>query len=134
MKRRRFSEREVIETLHYCGIDTLCYRCKKKMEPGQKIEREHITECGLGGADKPENCAYSHKDCHAVVTNGPPATSAGSSKNRIAKAKRIPQKMAVKKPQLGSRKPKPKTYKWTRHRNLQLRGFPKVKRPMRRKP
>jgi hypothetical protein len=89
MRRKRFSESQVIETLHHCGIDVLCYRCKLKLEPGQKIEREHLTEIAMGGADEPKNCAYCHKACHAVVTNGTKATSAGSSKSRLAKIDRI---------------------------------------------
>lgn len=126
--RRRFSEREVIETLHCCGIDVLCYRCHKKLEPGQKIQREHITEIALGGADSPENCAYSHAECHAIVTDGTPATSAGSSKQRIAKVKRS-GKMAVDKPPPGKRKSKSKKHPWVlRKRKMQSRPFPKAKR------
>lgn len=91
MSRKRFTERMVIETLHFCGIDVLCYRCKTTLQPGEKIEREHIEEIALGGLDDPVNCAYSHKACHAIVTNGTKATSAGSSKHRIAKTIRLAQ-------------------------------------------
>lgn len=84
MKRRRLTEREVLEVLNR-QLDLLCYRCQGRMLPSQ-VEREHIVEIALGGQDTPANCAYSHKTCHAIVTNGTPATTAGSSKNRIAKA------------------------------------------------
>jgi hypothetical protein len=53
------------------------------------IEREHLHELGLGGADTPENCRYSCTLCHKIITNGTKATTAGSSKQRIAKVKRI---------------------------------------------
>ena len=70
-----------------------CYRCidvltLEEIERGE-IEREHFLERALGGADEPSNCVYSHKACHAIVTNGTKATTAGSSKHRIAKCKRI---------------------------------------------
>lgn len=87
MSRRRFSEREVLEII-VCrhNVRLLCYRCGELLLPDD-AEREHIHELALGGRDHPENCVYSHKACHAIVTNGTPATSAGSSKNRIAKTK-----------------------------------------------
>ncbi len=86
MSRRKFSERDVLAVVHHNHTTLLCYRCKKPLEPGQDIQREHLTEIAIGGADEPVNCAYSHRACHDLVTNGPPSTSAGSSKNRIAKA------------------------------------------------
>lgn len=86
MARRRFSEKDVLAAIHFNHTTLLCYRCKKPLEPGQAIEREHLTEIAIGGADEPCNTAYSHKECHATVTNGTPATTAGSSKQRIAKA------------------------------------------------
>lgn len=99
MARRRFSEREVIATLIHQGFALRCFRCGELFSHADKIEREHLHELKLGGADDPSNCRYSHKDCHAVVTNGAPATTAGSSRHRIAKAfepTRI-EKFAVKK-------------------------------------
>jgi len=105
-KRKRFSEREVIETLWHQGVVVKCYRCGKalhpfaqdpEMPPLEAIEREHLHEVELGGEDKPHNCRYSHKACHAKVTNGTPATSAGSSKHRIAKCKRLAKQTFQKK-------------------------------------
>lgn len=101
MSRKRFSEREVIETLWHQGVTVPCYRCKNPIRPGEKLNREHLDELALGGQDAPGNCAYSHKLCHDVVTNGTKATTAGSSKHKIAKSKRIAKgKMEVKKPTL----------------------------------
>lgn len=90
--RRRFRESEVIATLLHQGIVVPCFRCKFAFTQDDvksgNIEREHIHERELDGADEPFNCRYSHKarPCHATVTHGTPATSAGSSRNRIAKA------------------------------------------------
>lgn len=102
MRRKRFSEREVIETLAWQGIVVPCYRCKGPICFKDKLgdltvmnwprgfpEREHILEIALYGDDAPHNCAYSHGVCHAVVSNGTKSTTAGSSKQRIAKVKRI---------------------------------------------
>lgn len=88
MRRRRFSERDVLATL-LRQAPILCFRCKQPMEKAEDIEREHLCEIALGGEDAPHNCAYSHKWCHFAVTNGTKATTAGSSKQRIAKVKRL---------------------------------------------
>lgn len=100
MSRRRFSELDVLETLVRQGVEIRCYRTKDliTLDTVRQLEREHVTELGLGGADDPTNCAYSLSAAHYIVTNGTPATTAGSSKNKIAKAKRIPGKMLVNKP------------------------------------
>lgn len=98
MSRKRFSESMVIETLARQGFPVECYRChdlvcvydgKNVFWFGGPIEREHVTEISLGGADDPSNCVYSHKACHKIITNGTKATSAGSSKHRKAKVDRI---------------------------------------------
>ncbi len=135
MRRRKFSETEVLATaqiaLFQRNIYLLCYRCGNPLfgpimnedrrivgaiAIGQ-IEREHYLELALGGEDGPRNCVYSHKDCHKKATNGTKATTAGSSKHRIAKVRRI---------QAGGKKRKGKP--------IPSRPFPKVKIPMRRKP
>lgn len=87
-RRRRFTEREVLETLVICGEFLRCFRCREPLDP-KTAEREHLLEVALGGPDVPANCAYSCADCHLVITNGTKATTAGSSKQRIAKVKRI---------------------------------------------
>lgn len=111
MTRKKFTEREVLETLAWQGIFIRCFRCKlpffvrtdgslsdavfaassgmRVMHMALKPEREHIHEIALGGADKPFNCRYSCSECHNIITNGTRATSAGSSKHRIAKIDRI---------------------------------------------
>lgn len=100
MSRKRFNEREVIETLIYQGFAISCYRCRQpfSVDPTSALEREHIVEIALGGADVPFNCAYSHKACHAEITNGTKATTAGSSKQRIAKVKRLANPKPSKRP------------------------------------
>lgn len=113
MSRKRFTEREVLETLIVQGINLKCYRCKEPMMLPADIEREHLTEVALGGLDVPRNCVYSHVDCHAKITNGTRATSAGSSKQRIAKVKRLRNPRP-------SKRPMPKS-----HRKLQSRPFQK---------
>ncbi|WP_298800062.1 hypothetical protein [uncultured Devosia sp.] len=102
---RQFKERETIEVLLLQKAIIPCYRCKvaftmEDLETGN-IEKEHLHERRLGGPDEPGNCRYSHCDCHAKITNGNGATTAGSSKNRIAKAtepKRIEKFKVVKPP------------------------------------
>lgn len=111
MARKRFSEREVIETLAWQGIFVTCFRCgnpffvynltsltaavlaaaadERVMHMALKPEREHLHEYKLDGSDTPDNCRYSCQPCHAIITNGTNATSAGSSKQRIAKVRRI---------------------------------------------
>jgi hypothetical protein len=88
-RRRRFTEREVITILLDQGATIPCHRCREPIRRAENAEREHLHEIELGGADDTDNCRYSHSHCHAKITNGPPATSAGSSKQRIAKVKRL---------------------------------------------
>lgn len=87
MIRRRFSEREVIQPLILQGVRIECFRCHAPFDNAAHVEREHIVELALGGADEPRNCVYSCGACHHRVTNGGGATTAGSSKHRIAKAR-----------------------------------------------
>lgn len=102
---RQMKEREVLEVLINQGAVIPCFRCRvaftmEDVKSGN-IENEHIHEKELGGPDDPFNRRYSHKarPCHATVTHGSPATWAGSSRHRIAKAtepKRI-EKFRVQK-------------------------------------
>lgn len=98
MARKKFSEREVIETLAWQGVFVTCFRCGKpfltvpangKLIWVRNPEREHIHEIALGGADAPFNCRFSCDGCHKIQTNGTKATSVGSSKQRIAKVRRL---------------------------------------------
>lgn len=111
MTRAAFSERKVIETLLSQRAIIPCYRCRIAFIEGDEIEREHVLEIALGGKNTPANCVYSHKACHAIETNGTKATTAGSSKNRIAK-------------QRHRDKPKRKSY-WPSGRKIQSREFQK---------
>lgn len=87
-KRRRFSEKDVIRTLIHQGVKIADYRTGEPitLENVGRVQREHLHEISLGGPDDPANCRYSLDESHAIITNGRPATSAGSSKNRNAKA------------------------------------------------
>lgn len=102
MRRKRFTEAQVIETLFRSGMVIPCYRCRHPLYPSAEIEREHILEIAFGGKDEPANCAYSHKLCHAVITNGTKATTAGSSKQRIAKVARLRNPKPSKRPMKSS--------------------------------
>lgn len=94
--RRKFRDWEVIACLIFQGVEVRCYRTGERitMENVHRLEKEHLVELGLVEEgkrhlfDAPGNCRYSLDTAHAIVTNGTPATSAGSSKHRIAKAKR----------------------------------------------
>lgn len=135
MTRKRFSEREVLEALAWQGIFVTCHRCKEQffvynlntlsdaftaaalgqrvMHMAKKPEREHIHEYKLGGPDTPANCRYSCSECHSKITNGTKATSAGSSKQRIAKVKRLLNPKPSKRPMQEN------------GRKMQSRPFPK---------
>lgn len=91
MKRRRLTPRQAIQVALQQRAVIVCFRCEKAftVEDAKQIEIEHLHELELGGADEIENMRWSHKECHAKITNGTKAGTAGSSKHRIAKAKRI---------------------------------------------
>ncbi len=93
MTRRRFSEREVIETLLRQGAIIPCpgKGCIKllELEDLDHIERDHYTPLALGGEDLPSNCSYLHGECHARKTDGPRHLKVAGDKSRIAKAKRL---------------------------------------------
>lgn len=91
--------RQVIAVLILQGATIPCYRCGEPILRSEDCQREHLHEKALGGSDAIANARFSHAACHAIITDGPPQCSAGSSKNRIAKAKRIAreEKMIVHK-------------------------------------
>ena len=143
MTRKRFSERQVIASLIHQGVPVTCYRTKEPitLESVGRLEREHLVELGLIEPerrhlyDTPEYCRYSLKEAHAIVTNGNGATSAGSSKHRIAKLKRLIDARHEK--HFGHEEDKPKRFpivskllrgrsEWPKcSRKLQSRPFPK---------
>lgn len=125
MSRKRFNEGAVIETLAYQGVYVTCFRCHRPFYEVvgasaplrvRSPEREHLHEIALGGPDTPANCRYSCSGCHKIITNGTKATSAGSSKHRIAKTRRL----------RGELKPRLKK-KWAAGRKIAPRPFPKRK-------
>lgn len=89
MTRRRFTERQTLECAIRQGAVIPCFRCKVPftVETIRDAQREHIHEVALDGPDTVEACRFSHKECHDRVTNGTPATTAGSSQNRLAKTR-----------------------------------------------
>jgi hypothetical protein len=90
-KRRTITAKQALIIAVQQGGIIPCYRCRLAFdaETIKTAEREHVHELELGGSDELENMRFSHKDCHAVITNGSGATTAGSSKQRIAKVKRL---------------------------------------------
>lgn len=117
MSRKRFSEREVLETLAWQGVFVECFRCRQcffrinwtTVNGGSyiiiqalKAEREHLHEYKLGGPDTPKNCRYSCSECHSKITNGTKATTAGSSKQRVAKVRRLVNPKPSKRPMKSS--------------------------------
>lgn len=119
MTRRRFSEREVLATLLHQGVKITCFRTGEEitLDNVNQLEREHLHEIKLDGPDVPGNCRYSLKAAHKVVTFGTPATTAGSSLHRIAKATqptRI-EKFAVRKQAVDQRR-EPKQGAWGKNR------------------
>lgn len=106
MSRRKFSEKDVLRTLLHQGVEIRDFRTGEliTLENVNQVEREHLVELGLAKTDvekrkfdQPKYCRYSLKTSHDIVTNGSGATTAGSSKGRVSKAKRIERtgKMAV---------------------------------------
>lgn len=150
-RRRPLREMEVLEELIvYQHAIIPCFRCRIAFTAddvrARNIENEHLVEHELGGEDEPPNRRFSHKDpCHRTVTNGNGATTAGSSKNRIAKAthqNRIVKFIVNKKPIGGDDEQGPGDHggeparqsvrpQWPA-RKLKSRGFTATHRPIRR--
>ena len=126
--RRKFRDWEVIACLVFQGVEVRCYRTQEliTMDNVHLLQKEHLVELGLIEPEKrhmfdvPGYCRYSLAEAHAVITNGNGATSAGSSKHRIAKLKRL---LRVKAGERSRKRKGPP---------LKSRPFPKGHRPMRR--
>lgn len=90
-RRRRLTERQTLAVAVSQGAVIPCFRCRLAFdaESVKTAEREHLHERGLDGGEDLGNFRYSHKECHDLITNGSKATTAGSSKQRIAKVKRV---------------------------------------------
>ena len=53
------------------------------------IEWDHCLAHALEGSDGPENIRAVLVDCHAIISNGTKATTAGCTKAVVAKVKRL---------------------------------------------
>ncbi len=89
---------QILEMVLLQGGRLRCYRTRKPitLKNFRDTQREHVVELGLfatdaekAAHDTPDNWRMSFSEAHAIVTNGTKATTAGSSKHRIAKAVRM---------------------------------------------
>lgn len=107
IKRRSFSEKDVIATLLHQGVQITDFRTGEAitLENLLRVQREHLVELAMveeaerPKVDQPKYCRYSLAENHKVITHGNGATFAGSSRHKIKKATdpdRI-EKFAVKK-------------------------------------
>lgn len=64
-----------------------CAKCNGTL--GTDVEWNHVLAHALGGGDGPDNIEAIHKACHKTETNGTRATTAGSTKQVVAKVKRL---------------------------------------------
>lgn len=93
--RKALGLHDLIAVLINQGATIPCYRCKKPIEIGQPIQREHVVPRELApdrpDIDGPGNAGISHKDCHDLRTYGGPAkaTTAGTDRHMIDKARRL---------------------------------------------
>lgn len=96
MARKATTYKDVLEIMTYQTV-VPCFRCgvpftpkdvRVKPSAPNAIQKEHIHELALGGEDVPDNCRFSHKACHDIITNGTKATKKNSSKSRIADTKK----------------------------------------------
>lgn len=84
--RRRLNLTDKVEIL---AIQAICPKCDKPLGQVKGIDWHHPNELEISGDDSNANRVAMHHDCHAIVTNGTKATSAGSSKHKVAKVRRL---------------------------------------------
>jgi hypothetical protein len=90
MKRKPLSQRDFVAMLLAQGAVIPCGCCRVAITDPENIEREHLNELAISGDDSWRNQQLWHKrPCSHEKTNGTKATSLGSSKHVIAKAKRM---------------------------------------------
>jgi hypothetical protein len=96
--RKAKTGKRVIESLLHQGAVIKCFRTGVLVTLANfnDLEAEHLVELGLkttdaekAAVDTPEYWRWSFSAAHAQITNGTKATTAGSSKARVAKAKRM---------------------------------------------
>lgn len=75
-----------------------CAICCKRFFSLDEIEWDHTQALALGGDNETENFRALCGACHSEKTNGRPATTHGSDKHAIAKAKRIARGGKKKQP------------------------------------
>lgn len=107
--RRAFSLVDTLKMLIHQGVEVRCYRSGVRftLENVGRAQKEHLHELALAkthaekrALDVPDNCRVSLSEAHAVITNGTKATSAGSSKHRVAKAVRMEKARLAEPPSL----------------------------------
>jgi hypothetical protein len=90
MARRALSQSNFVRMLLAQGAVIPCGKCKRPITDPKNIEREHLNELEISGDDSVGNQQLWHKrPCSHEKTNGRPATTLGSSKHVIAKARRM---------------------------------------------
>lgn len=118
MARRALSQQNFVKMLLAQGATIPCGKCGRPIENPKNIMREHLNPLAMSNDDSVENQQLWHKNpCSYEKTNGTKATSYGSDKHAIAKAKRL----------TGETKGPPKR-QWP-SRPIQSRGFEKRKEP-----
>lgn len=98
-KRKRLTEREVIDVLIAQGVSIPCPcpRCRERkphflnywIASGADAIREHLHQLATGGEDSPSNWQYWYIGCAGRKTHGTKATSYGSDAHARAKVKRL---------------------------------------------
>lgn len=91
MTRRRFT---TLDKLKIAMRQATCPRCGGRLNAIEDCDVDHIHPLALGGEDEIGNAQLLHRQCHATKTNGAGGTTAGSDKNRIAKARRCAKETA----------------------------------------
>lgn len=118
---RRLTHREWVSILLAQGSTILCFRCREPITHADDCEREHLHERALEGGDEAQNARISHSGCHDSITFGNKATTAGSSVQRIAKAKRIAKARALDAAVIAGEAERPRS-------SIRSGGFDKRKR------
>jgi hypothetical protein len=90
MPRRALSQENFVRMLLAQGAVIPCGCCKKPITDAKNIRREHLNEYKISDDDSVGNQQLWHAyPCSHKKTNGTKATTLGSSKHIIAKAKRL---------------------------------------------